>query len=1002
MRPAMPDERHSEGNQAMSRTDSDRTFAYVESVSPGSGRLAPRAVPSSDARVLSLDGDWRFRLAAGVHDTTAGFERPDHDDGHWERLTVPSCWQMTGVPDRPRLGAPAYTNTVYPFPVDPPRVPDANPTGEYRRAFTLPAEWPSTGRTVLRFEGVDSCFAVWLNGVRLGDGKGSRLPTEFDATEHLREGENTIAVRVHQWSAASYLEDQDMWWLSGIFRSVAVLHRPEGGIADLFAHADYDHRTGLGTLRIDAIGDDGAVIEGRVTVPELGIDVAVGESATVAVEPWTAETPRLYDAGIATVSERAALRIGFRTVVVEDGLLKVNGRPILLRGVNRHEWDPDHGRTLSVETMRRDLELMKRHNINAVRTSHYPPDRRFLDLCDELGMWVVDECDLETHGFVHVGWRGNPSDEPQWREAYLDRMRRMVERDKNHASVIMWSLGNESHTGENLRAMSAWTKERDPSRPIHYEGDWDSGYVDVYSRMYADHAETDRIGQGTEDPTEDPALDEHRRGIPFILCEYAHAMGNGPGGLSEYQRLFEQHPRCQGGFVWEWIDHGIRQRSEDGREFFAYGGDFGEPLHDANFVTDGLVFPDRTPSPGLIEYKKVIEPVAITIEPASATVSVSSGYDFIDTAHLRFGWTLEDEGEAVGAGELDVPTVPAGGAVFAAWPPALREAIAKPATGERWLTVTATLAEDRPWAEAGHAIAWGQERLAAAETAATVVSGIAPTVEADAIRLGPGVFEAHHGHLVSFGGIELEGPRLDLWRAPTDNDRLGWPGIAERWRAAGLHRLEHKVLDVIVGEAALTVVTRVAAAATDAAMRAVYHWRSAAEASRRLWLTVEVSPEGEWDFPLPRLGLRASLPRYINQVTWFGGGPGEAYADTRAATRVGRYSATVARMQTPYVFPQENGSRTDVRWARLTGSGGTGLAVLGAPLFALTARPWTSEDLDAARHPTDLVEGDRTHVNLDAALHGIGTASCGPGVLPQHRLQAAPTAFTLGFETLER
>lgn len=975
----------------MSRIDPTVDLAYAESVIPGSGRLAPRAAPPSDAASFSLDGDWRFRLAAGPHDLTDGFEAPDHDEaGRWETLAVPSMWQMTGLPGKPRLGAPAYTNTAYPFPIDPPRVPDANPTGEYRRAFTLPAGWPSDGRTVLRFEGVDSCFAVWLNGTRLGDGKGSRLPTEFDATECLRRGENTVAVRVHQWSAGSYLEDQDMWWLSGIFRSVTVLHRPDGGLGDLFAHADYDHRTGLGTLRVEAD------VEGRVSVPELGIDIAVGESIAVEVEPWTAETPRLYDAVVATASERARLRLGFRTVEVGDGRLLVNGKRIMLRGVNRHEWDPDEGRTLDLATMRRDIEIMKRHNINAVRTSHYPPDRRFLDLCDELGMWVVDECDLETHGFIHVGWRGNPSDDPRWREAYLDRMARMVERDKNHASVIMWSLGNESHTGENLKAMSEWVKERDPGRPVHYEGDWDSGYVDVYSRMYADHAETDLIGQGAEPPTEDPALDEHRRSLPFILCEYAHAMGNGPGGLSEYQRLFERHPRCQGGFVWEWIDHGVRRRTEDGREFFAYGGDFGEPLHDGNFVTDGLVFPDRTPSPGLLEYKKVVEPVAIGIEPDSATVSVSSGYDFTDTAHLRFDWVLEDDGATVAKGGLDVPIVRAGGSVFAPWPPALREAVTTPAEGERWLTVTASLAEDRPWAEAGHTIAWGQGRIEAAERsgrpAGPFTPGGTPTTEA--------VFDAH-GRLERFGDLELSGPLMDLWRAPTDNDLRGWRRggpVAEQWREAGLHRLEHKVLDIDTEEGGTTVRTRVAPAATDLAMEAVYRWRFEGP---RAWLTLEARPLGEWDFPLPRFGVRISLPRYIKNISWFGGGPGEAYPDTRAAARVGRHDATVAQMQTPYVFPQENGSRPDVRWARLTGEG-PGLTVLGAPHFALTVRPWTSEDLEAARHTVDLVERDRLYVNLDAGLQGIGTSSCGPGVLPQHRLQPAATAFTVGFEVSDR
>jgi beta-galactosidase len=959
-------------------------FHYIEDPAPGTGRLAPRAALRSDAAALSLDGGWRFRLCAGLRDLTDGFERPDFDDSTWETLAVPSMWQMTGVPDRPRLGAPAYTNVVYPFPVDPPRVPDANPTGEYRRTLTLPAEWPGRGRTLLRFEGVDSCFAVWLNGVRLGDGKGSRLPTEFDATEHLQPGENLLAVRVHQWSAGSYLEDQDMWWLSGIFRPVSLRHRPERGLDDLFAHADYDHRTGLGTLRVDAEAD------GRVRVAELGVDIPIGESVEVEVEPWTAEAPRLYDAEVSTGSETVELRIGFRTVTIEDGRLLVNGKRILLRGVNRHEWDPRTGRTLTVETMRRDLEIMKRHNINAVRTSHYPPDSRFLDLCDELGMWVVDECDLETHGFETVGWKQNPSDEPQWREAYLDRMARMVERDKNHASVIMWSLGNEAGTGRNLAAMSEWTKERDPGRPIHYEGDRDSGYVDVYSRMYADHAETDLIGRRAEPSTEDPALDAHRRSLPFILCEYAHAMGNGPGGLSEYQRLFEQHPRCQGGFVWEWIDHGVAQRTADGKAFYAYGGDFGEPLHDANFIADGLVFPDRTPSPGLIEYKKVIEPVRITVNGAERTITVANGHDFLSTAHLQFSWRLEDGGEHAADGRLDVPPVAAGESVHVAWPDDLVKAAESPVDAERWVTVQARLAIDTTWAAAEHEISWGQGRLDAGRS---TTPPVAAASRSDSAR-----FDAH-GRLVMLSGLELEGPRLDLWRAPTDNDLLGESGsVAEQWRRAGLHRLEHKLLDLSEDGEQTVVRTRVAAAGTNSAMAAVYRWRFEGE---RAWLTLEVNPEGPWEAPIPRVGLRLSVPSDLDQVTWFGLGPGEAYRDTRTAARVGRFSATVAEMQTPYLHPQENGSRADVRWARLTG-GGRELRIIGAPHFAFTARPWTSEDLDAAKHPTDLVARDRLHLNIDAALHGIGTASCGPGVLPQHRLRPAPVFFTVGFRATVR
>ena len=968
--------------------------AYIERIEPGNGRLAPRATLDSDAPVLSLDGDWRFRWSAGLRDLAVGFEAPGFDASGWDTLAVPSMWQMHDLDGEAPYGKPQYTNMYYPFPVDPPRVPDANPTGEYLRTFEVPSGWPQGGRVVLRFEGVDSVFALWLNGVRLGDGKGSRLPTEFDATPHLHEGVNVLAVRVHQWSAGSYLEDQDMWWLSGIFRPVALVHRPENGIEDVFAHADYDHATGLGTLRVEA--PEGA----RVTVPELGIDINAGGTATIAVEPWTAETPRLYDAVVATGTERVSLRIGFRTIKVEDGLLKVNGKRILLRGVNRHEWDPDTGRTLSVETMRRDLEIMKRHNVNAVRTSHYPPDRRFLDLCDELGMWVIDECDLETHGFDFSSWRDNPAKVPAWRDSCLDRMSRMVERDKNHPSVIMWSLGNECREGENLEAMAAWTKGRDSGRPIHYECDLDARYVDVYSRMYVEPAELEGIGRREEDPCEDPALDEHRRNLPFILCEYAHAMGNGPGGLSEYQRLFEQYPRLQGGFVWEWIDHGVRMHTEDGREWFAYGGDFGEPIHDGNFVADGLVFPDRTPSPSLIEYKKVVEPVRIGIDPQAATVAVANGYDFIDTAHLRFAWRLEDGGESVASGVLDMPTTAAGTSVSVAWPEKLREAVASDAEGERWLTVSAHLAADTDWAAAGLEIAWVQAPISAPAAPLVNGPGAAPETAADGYVLGSAAFDSS-GRLTALGDIALAGPRLDLWRAPADNDRVAWGhlDLASKWRARNLalDRLEHKTLAVEAGSGELVVATRVAAAGADTAIGAIYRWRADASAPGRLWLTVEVTPHGKWEVPIPRLGLRLAAPQHLDQVEWFGGGPGEAYADTRAAARIGRFRSSVAGLQTPYVFPQENGSRIDVRWATLSG-GAHSLGFLGAPSFALTVRPWTSEDLDAAKHPHDLVERDRLYVNLDAALHGLGSASCGPGVLPDYQLQAQPTAFTVGFD----
>ncbi len=945
-------------------------MAYVDDPAPGSGVLPPRAAVRSDCPALSLDGPWRFRYHRDAAGSGDGFPLPELDDGDWAELPVPAHWQLHGY------GCPAYTNVYYPFPIDPPHVPDDNPTGEYRRTFELPAGWPA-GDAVLRFDGVDSCFRVWLNGTELGHAKGSRLPAEFAVGALLRPGGNVVAVRVHQWSAGSYLEDQDMWWLSGIFRRVTLLARPAGCLPDVFVHADYDHLTGSGVLRVDTGG-----VPALLSVPELGLlDVpAAGPHRIADVRPWSAEVPRRYEATVAADGERVSMRIGFRTVSVTDGRLTVNGRPVLLRGVNRHEWHPEHGRALPRETMLADVLLMKRHNVNAVRTSHYPPDAAFLDLCDEYGLWVVDECDLETHGFLFVGWQGNPSDDPLWRDAYLDRMRRTVERDKNHPSVILWSLGNEAGTGANLAATAAWTHERDPSRPLHYEGDPDSTYTDVYSRMYAPHEDVAAAGEHAEPPTGDPAADEHRRSLPFLLCEYAHAMGNGPGGLSEYQDLFDRYPRCAGGFVWEWIDHGIARTAPDGRTYYAYGGDFGEPLHDGHFVIDGLLLPDRTPSPGLLELKTVLAPVRI--EPRPGTVRVTNRYDVADTRHLAFTWSVEREGEPQAGGELAVPVLAAGASADVPLP-------VLPATdGETWLTVRALLAADTAWAAAGHEIAWGQAPVTAPAQRPPFVATVRPT----STRLGPGEFDGR-GRLTALGGMALAGPVLDLWRAPTDNDE-GWDGPAEpvaaEWRRVGLHRVRHRLVSLDVTEDMLTVTTRVGPASTDVAFLAVYRWTSDGE---RLRLDLDVRPDGGWLRVLPRVGVRFGIPAECDRVTWFGTGPGESYPDSHRAARVGRFARSVDEWQTPYVFPQENGNRSGVRWARLTGADGHGLRIDGDPMVNLTARRWTSEDLAAARHTTDLVPGDRIWVNVDAAEQGLGSASCGPGVLPEHRLPPVPIAL---------
>ncbi|MGC0272984.1 glycoside hydrolase family 2 TIM barrel-domain containing protein [Pseudactinotalea sp. Z1739] len=979
---------------------------------PGAGRLAPRATARTSAQVIDLDGTWKFHYAPRADAAVAGFAEEAFEDAGWDDITVPSAWQVEGLRDadgtllprgRARYSTPAYTNVIYPFPLDVPHVPHDNPTGQYRTTFTV--DDPGQDRWVVRFEGVDSIFTAWVNGVELGWSTGSRLAAEFDVTEHLRAGANTLAVQVHQWSAASYLEDQDMWWVSGIFRSVSLRQRPLGGIEDVRVRAGYDHATGTGTLRIDADLAEGAT-SARVAIPELGLEGEAGTDIDAGpVQPWSAESPQLYTATVTTDAETLTLRIGFRSIEVKDAQVLVNGRPIRFKGVNRHEWHPDTGRTQSEEMMRTDIELMKRHHINAVRTAHYPPDPRFLDLCDEYGLWVIDECDLETHGFEQVGWVGNPSDDPRWTEAYLDRIRRTVERDKNHPSIIMWSLGNESGTGANLAAMAEWIRSRDDDRMVHYEGDRESTYVDVYSHMYTHPDEVARIGVHAEDATREGAADARRRQLPYLLCEYGHAMGNGPGGLVDYERLFDAHPRLIGGFIWEWIDQCIRQVDEQGREFFAYGGDFDEPVHDGTFIADGLIFPDRTPSPGLVEYAAVIAPIRITI--GESTAVIENRRDIIDTSDVTFTWTLHRDGHVVTEGELDVPAVPARSAVEVDLP---LEALKAEGAGEWWLDVRATSAAEAPGVPAGLQLGLGQRRLAE-PAAVELAGGVAPEADDDGWRLGPARFSAD-GLLQAVGQVRLDGPRADLWRAPTDND-LSKRGQARNWRQLGLDRLLHRTESVAAEGDELVVVTMSMAAGRDAGVRTTYRWSSDGTA---LGLRVQIDPVGQFRtdphdrgripgpvITLPKVGLRLAVAATVQQVSWFGRGPGEAYPDTSAGTRVGRFSSDLAGLQTPYVHPQENGNLTDVRELALGSEGGAGLRIRaagGSPGFNATVRPWTAEALTAAAHTQELVPDEVSWLTLDASVNGIGTAACGPDVFVADRLVPQRVDYAVTIEAV--
>ncbi|GAB3601554.1 glycoside hydrolase family 2 TIM barrel-domain containing protein [Microbacterium tumbae] len=950
---------------------SQSTANLIAGFGPGRGALAPRARFETDARTIALDGEWRFHWSAAPHGL--GDEPVRGED----LLPVPGMWQLHGY------GRPAYTNVQFPFPVDVPHVPDENPVGDYQRDVVLP---PLAGRrVVLRFDGVDNSAAVWFNGVPVGETKGSRNTHEFDVTALAHEGANDLRVRVVQWSATSYVEDQDMWWLSGIFRPVEVLLLPDAGIEDLQVFADYDPATGAGILRAEVTGAAGATLR----IDELGLRAQAGEELRVdGVRPWSAEDPRLYTLVVEAEGERAIVRIGFRRIEIVGAQLLVNGIPVLFRGVNRHDHHPDRGRAVTVSDIREDLLTMKRHNVNAIRTAHYPPLPYLLDLADELGFWVVDECDFESHGFSEVGDRGNPVDDVSWQAALVDRMQRMVARDRNHPSVVLWSLGNESGAGANLGAMRAAALALDPTRPIHYERDYSFQHSDVFSLMYAEHAALERIGRF--EPVTLPrhavvlADEGELSGLndkPFILCEYAHAMGTGPGGLEEYQELFRRFPRLQGGFVWEWFEHGIAVPGPDGARAYAYGGDFGEAVHDGNFVADGLVSPDRVGRPALDDLKAVFRPVDLEVTASAVTVrnrkerTDTSEYAYV-VRRLRADGSTSDEAVAVPA------VAPGASAVVTlrADPDAVL------------ITVSAVLAEDAVWAPAGHEVAWGQHLIARPAWAAGRAAGdrrSSWSVDRRGIRSD---------------GIRLDGPSLGVWRAPTDNDlavrmvELGGSSEARSWRDLHLFAPQGRLIGLGDEERRM----RWGFPGRDVGFDETVRFRAQDGA---LLLDADVAPFGPWgeETTLPRIGWDLVLPGLDEQtaVRWFGRGFGQSYPDTGSGARLGWFETTVAGLQESYLRPQDNGVRADTGVLAIA-HGDRWLVVEGEP-FAFSLRPWTDAELAAATHPHELPAGTgRLVLSLNARVHGVGTAACGPGVLPQHRLHPQAARLAVRFRTEPR
>ncbi|MCY7412469.1 MAG: DUF4981 domain-containing protein, partial [Salinibacterium sp.] len=850
-----------------------RQVQALDDPGPGLGGLAPSATLRTNARVIDLSGQWRFRWARSAVDALAGVEHPEFDDSDWGTIAVPSSFVMpihdaTVGGDH---GAPAYTNVKYPFPVDPPFPPDDNPIGDHRLRFHT--DDPPV-KAHLRFEGVEGAADVWLNGQLLGSTRGSRLPTVFDVSG-LVTGDDVLVVRVHTFSAASYLEDQDAWWVPGIIRAVTLRTRPDDAIDDVHAVAGW--------------GEDGATLLVEVTtaaaaqpmieIVELGMAVTPGVEMKVPDAcPWTAETPQLYTLRVSTAGETVETAIGFRTVSIVDGVFVVNGSPVNLRGVNRHEHHPDFGRTVPRETLELDLALMKRHNINAIRTSHYPPHPEMLDLADELGFWVIDECDFETHGFGDVAWRNNPTDSLKWEPALRDRAARMVERDKNHPSIIMWSLGNEAGVGRNLAKMAEEIRGRDATRPLHYEGDQDCVAVDVWSRMYAPRDEVALIATRAESALPDAELDARRRAMPFMLCEYVHAMGTGPGGMTEYQDLFDASPRLMGGFVWEWLEHGIHLQV-DGHTATMYGGDFGEVVHDGNFVIDGLVAADRTPRAQLADLAAVFAPLVLSIDARAGLLQVRSRLDFSTSDRYELHWHAAGANGELASGFIDHDPVLPRATAIVPLPSELRALLDQPGVV---VTVEAREVHDTSWAQRG----WVVARTAR-------IPGVLPRFSApQSLTLDDLTIDATSGAVLAIGPQAINDWRLELWRAPTDNDReRDWteanqPSYADRWTSLGLDRLVTRLVRIDRSDDRVTIHTRVGAAAFDHAVDCAFTWT---RLDGGLHLALDVAPVGEWmpeySAHWARVGVSFALPGFSEStvVSWLGRGPGPAYPDTGQA-----------------------------------------------------------------------------------------------------------------------
>jgi len=949
----------------------------------------PMHVPLSGFVRRPLDGRWRLELFDHPDEVSTSAITGRRRKGF--EVDVPGNWPVQ-LPD---LDPPHYTNIQMPFPGPPPRLPDRNPTGVYRRSFEVPASWLKGGkRVVLHLGGAESVHLVCLNGTFAGYGTDSRLPSEYDITDLVIAGDNDLAVVVLRYSANSYIEDQDQWWMAGLHRSVWIESRPRVHLADVPIDLDYEPKSGQGTIVASARVDFGALPQagwtvrttvhqpsGRPVRGRAGTDTQVVPDEDAhpyeftgfvtesrfeidRAKPWSAEEPNRYRVLTELISptgrvvQSESQLIGLRRVEVRNGQLRVNGRTIRIHGVNRHDHHPDRGKAVTVDDMRDDLIAMRAHNINAVRTSHYPNSHEFYDLCDELGFYVVDEANVESHGY---NW--SLCDDDRYRAAWLERGARMVKRDRNHPCIIAWSLGNESGYGANHDALAGWIRRADPSRPLHYEDairikGWADGgreATDIVCPMYPEIADLEAYGQ---------AFDRGEVDRPLIMCEYSHAMGNSNGSLADYWDVIDANPGLQGGFLWEWKDQGIRQAipgGPAGATRLAYGGQFGDEPNDGNFVADGLMSADLEPHPAMREVAWVHRPVVVT--KARGGLKVENRRSFVDLGDLEARWELLDDTGSLAEGRLRVPRLGPGQSVVVPWPGAVGRSLGRSQRGRgRWLTVRWMTKADTWFAPAGHLVAWDQ-----------VVVPKSATGKRAAVKTLPSSSSQSTARALE----HLVAPELALWRAAVDNDGFKlMPELSKRIGVGGqaLRRWQELGID------------------TRPAEELVEHQFDVSNDDRGSLFRHRVTVIED---DLPRIGVSFTLPPRFRRTRWFGRGPHENYPDRNRSAMLGTWEGELDLP--PYLVPQEFGLRTDCRWLELIDPDDGEMIRIEAvepEVFHYSAVGYSADELFAATTETDLAPSRQTVVHLDLAHRGLGTASCGPDVLPRYRLAAGTYEFS--------